>query len=346
MPNSSQNIISSHEGESPNRGLIAQIAIKQRERANVEAQKLLNLKAEYDLLHPSIIQMMEAENAYTAVAKKYLDVLYSRCFLGATPIEAVTAYSTPDCPPRKNQANEWKKRGVNLFFEYLEKSSLQISSELRDFLWNKGGDQFRSKYKTLEEATSPVDPIAHKSQQIRDTIRDVLQHSDLNVEYAPADVDMLIGKIENAKLEPDSVNNLTAYTRKVVYHWMFGQVRSTESRSRAQEYRKEKIEKEKEQQVLDQENEVKFSQARDEYNALRSQLRSAPNSIPTVLKQLDILYYSIFEKETDEQLQLRYPESKRATRDVWRKRARDFIWPRCSDNLKTALSKFTSKKRS
>ncbi|MBI5412955.1 hypothetical protein HZA42_01235 [Candidatus Peregrinibacteria bacterium] len=146
-------------------------------------------------------------------------------------------------------------------------------------------------------------------------------------------------KVASALVEFSSLEDLKRYISTVIKNVVSDQEKTRQSQPRILARQSERIAREEKSRTEQAEYEQNFKLAKEEFSALLS-----ANERTRYYNKLQLLYNTIFEHKNDAELQAMFPDTSRATRDQWRKRARDFIWPNASDNLKLFLSKFTKKK--
>jgi len=316
--------------------IITRIGLQSAERTRQDAERVERLRSEYLSVFPSLIAALQAEGRYTSVILRDLNVLYGKCFEGCSSEEIAQTFSFS-----KNCVPNYKKNAVSLILEYAARGLITVSEDLKVYLVNTDQSiRYVSATKSIEKAAKIVDPVMYMKQKVRGRIVEILTGFPTPIQFNQEDVESIVQVIEGSRAKTE--NELLYYVYVVTKNWALSRIKKVLSDQNLQKRNEEKIIEEE----MARQKHVDFQAAEQEFIEFMGMVSEEKGDrMRNKLKQLGILYFTIFKKENDAQLQERYPDSSRACRDQWRKRARDYIWNLATPNLRSFLKFWTHAQR-
>jgi hypothetical protein len=313
--------------------IIASAMGKERE---ILLDKFDQAKKEAEHLFDEVAKSLRATGQLSSFNEKCLAVLFDKCFIGTDPKTLCERYSggsgQETVPARR--LIYWRNVGRKLILDYLSESNTIISENLSDFIHDKERIVHKAnKARAIDlKQGSYLDIITN---EINDRISRTLKDSESEDLFNQSDLEEIRNKIRLASLRDLTLKSLRNFAFVVAKNEI-----SSERESQA----REKILSEKYKQEVDAEMQynLNFRNAKEEYLDILAKHALEPK----LVSKLGILYFTIFEKLTDEELQTRFPGTSRAVRDQWRRRARVFLSDKISPNLKQFLDYCTHRKSS
>lgn len=318
--------------------IVAQDVLREREEL---LNKLKLAKEEGEKLFTDVSNWLNNKDRLTPFNKKCLTVLFDKCFVGSSVQEVFERYAKGLDEVIENPADRltyWRAEGRKLILEYTSENNISISENLSDFIHNKCRISNRAnRAKSIENSHEEI--VNNISDKINALIARVLKGTQVENLFTTSDVQEVSNEIVN-KVRYTPLRRLT-YSSLVNFAYVVSKNEvgnEMESRARG-EILSEKYKKEIDTELKHNQN---FRSAKEEFLDIL-----AKNALePKLVSKLGILYFTIFEKLTDEELQTRFPGTSRAVRDQWRRRARVFLADKISPNLKQFLDYCTHRKSS
>lgn len=247
----------------------------------------------------------------------------------------------PDRARYMSSATKCRLSARNVFIKTALALNLPISPELQKWFDN---DKFSTRLALSrtqsfnQSETAVCDAI---KERVRTLVSRSLSELLLNGLVTESDIDKLISKTARAT----TISNFSEATLKSYAHRAALNLRTSKLRHFDSTQRRIILNQAKANNaIIKSANDAILQYEKDEAIAeyqLHQEMLGKQD--PRFIKYLEILFYTIFEGENDQQLQARYPDTSRELRDQRRKKARILLLSNCniSDNLKKFLGKRT-----
>lgn len=313
--------------------LLASALEKKRE---LLLNKFNQAKQEAEKLFNEVAKFLHATGNLSSYNEKCLAVLFDKCFVGTDPEVLCERYSgrAKQKTVPVTRLIYWRIIGRKLILDYLSENNAFISQNLASFIHDKDGIVHRAnKARAIDlKQDGYLDLIIN---EINDRICKALQDSESEDLFDQTDIEEIRNKVRLTPLRGLTLNSLKNFAFTVTKNEISHEKKSQD---------RGKILSEKYVQEVDAEMQynLNFRNAKEEYLDILAKHALEPK----LVSKLGILYFTIFEKLTDEELQTRFPGTSRAVRDQWRRRARIFLSDKISPNLKQFLDYCTHRKSS
>lgn len=260
--------------------------------------------------------------------KKWLDSLYETYFKQTTLREVAVKHGNSEC---SRTAAGWQVNARALIEKFVTAGAITISDELKLFICRD------LRHLNMQKNAGSIELYSPSNIRIlvRERVMKLMDDQNVKDHFDEVDVDTAMLMIEASDPKEKDFAHIMNFAFLIVRRMLQAKLAAIKAETREQ---LEKIAKEL-AAVEAAEEEKKILDAKNELLDLRDKCcAAAGRHYLSHIRAINMLYFTIFEKENDEQLAARFVNTTRANRDQIRKRARQYIWPLASDNLRTILS--------
>lgn len=317
---------------------ISRIALREAQERSEELDEIKVLKAEFDTLKPRMISIVQESGMQ--FAEDNIEIMEALCFGRTSPQELSEKFGL-----KSTSISSRKNRSLGVILEEAEKGNITMSSQLQE--WLRGP-------KKIQIEKDPIETLRERIRQIlRLAVKGVRGY---RLSLTDSDVDAFVSKMEKAEVESDDLRNFVGFANVSAANWVRSSIRKIDAAPRIAARNKKLAEKraaiEQEKEASQRKYEERLERTHGEFKELMTALAVHPAYNTGLALNIEILYYTIFRKESDNALAYRFPGTSRAMRDQWRKRGRDFLWEllenkeiKMSPHLQMILLKGTRGKR-